>query len=203
MSEPEMDLDLWRALTVTQPWGGLLAAGIKPIENRSRKIAPRGLFGKRFAIHASREIDLDVYARICDIAPELFDDDEEIPEDGDDPWASVTRSIVAKYPTPIDAPWVPLSRVTSAIIAVATLAHEVLIGQGEERNKLWRGDLTYVEEKLGPGAARWFFGPYGYVLTNVTILPDPVPCRGFQGFWTMTAPTREAVVAQLARAEAA
>lgn len=198
-----MDLDLWRALTVTQPWGGLLAAGIKPIENRSRKIAPHGLFGKRFAIHASREIDEDVYARICDIAPELFVEADEPEEDGDDPWASRTRAIDAKHPTPIDAPWVPLSRVTSAIIAVATLAHEVLIGQGEKRNKLWRGDLTYAQEKLGPGAARWFFGPYGYVLTNVTILPEPVPCRGYQGFWTMTPETRADVIAQLERKAAA
>src|SRR5690606_7935017 len=34
----------------------------------------------------------------------------------------------------------------------------------------------------GPDQARWFFGPVGWVIgRDVVTLPDPVPCRGFQG----------------------
>lgn len=32
---------------------------------------------------------------------------------------------------------------------------------------------------------RWFFGPYGYVLRDLAVLREPVPCRGFQMFWTV------------------
>jgi hypothetical protein len=32
---------------------------------------------------------------------------------------------------------------------------------------------------------RWFFGEYGWVIRNVLSLPRPVPCRGFQGLWTV------------------
>jgi hypothetical protein len=29
----------------------------------------------------------------------------------------------------------------------------------------------------------WFCGPYGWVLTDVVALPEPIPCRGAQGLW--------------------
>lgn len=60
-----------RALTLTQPWAGLVASGIKLVENRPRKIIAQDDFGKRFAIHASREIDESVYARIYEIAEKV------------------------------------------------------------------------------------------------------------------------------------
>lgn len=42
-----------KALTIHQPWAGLIMAGIKPVENRSWRpnLAP----GDRFAIHAGRD----------------------------------------------------------------------------------------------------------------------------------------------------
>ena len=49
--------DVERALTLTQPWGGLIVSGVKRIENRPWKPAAH-MLGRRFAIHASREIDL-------------------------------------------------------------------------------------------------------------------------------------------------
>ena len=49
-----------RALTVTQPYAGLLVSGIKRIENRTRKIISPAHFGTTIAIHASREIDNDI-----------------------------------------------------------------------------------------------------------------------------------------------
>lgn len=29
----------------------------------------------------------------------------------------------------------------------------------------------------------WFCGPVGWVMTDVLVLPEPVPCRGAQGLW--------------------
>jgi hypothetical protein len=149
-----------RALTLTQPWAGLVAFGIKLVENRPRRMIKASDFGKPFAIHASREIDDDVYARITGLAPEL------------DPDA--------------DQPWMALTRITSAVIAVATLDRTIA--------------SAMEATMLGADQARWFFGPIGYVLRDVVLLPESVPCRGWQGFWCVPEDVEAKVRAQLARA---
>jgi len=46
-------------LTVRQPWAGLIAAGVKDVENRSWQPHGRDLvIGQRFGIHAGRDDDL-------------------------------------------------------------------------------------------------------------------------------------------------
>jgi hypothetical protein len=47
---------------------------------------------------------------------------------------------------------------------------------------------------------RWFFGPFGWVLTNVRRLEEPVPCGGKQGLWTVPAELEAGINAQLLRA---
>jgi hypothetical protein len=37
---------------------------------------------------------------------------------------------------------------------------------------------------MPPGQSRWYFGPFGWVLDNVTSI-DPVPCKGMQGLWEL------------------
>lgn len=143
-----------RALTLTQPWAGLVASGIKLIENRPRHMIKRSDFGTPFAIHASRVIDEAVYDRIRELDPGLFTDHV------------------------IDT-WHERSRVTSAILATAIidhvidpLAHGILPGLPDA--------LTAIADDQ----RRWFFGPIAYALRDVRTLPLPVPCRGRQGFWT-------------------
>jgi hypothetical protein len=48
------------ALSVMQPWGSLIAFGQKALENRSWA-PPISMIGKRFAIHASKKLDLDAF----------------------------------------------------------------------------------------------------------------------------------------------
>jgi hypothetical protein len=48
---------MMRALTLTQPWAGLVASGIKLIENRPRQMIKASNWGEPFALHAGREID--------------------------------------------------------------------------------------------------------------------------------------------------
>lgn len=165
-----------RALTLTQPWAGLVASGIKLVENRPRSMIKREDFGKRFAIHASREIDQTVYERIAEIAPELRPD----------------------LKVPLLMRWTALSRITSAVIAVATI-DKVLDGGWDAESIAEHADaLSFSNgDKLGPQQVRWFFGPVGYVLRDVVALPKPVPCRGWQGFWTLAPELERAVMEQL------
>jgi hypothetical protein len=46
----------------------------------------------------------------------------------------------------------------------------------------------------------WFFGPYGWVLRDVTHLARPVPCRGFQMLWTLPDDVEREVRRQLLEA---
>jgi len=160
-----------RALTLTQPWAGLVASGIKLVENRQRTMIKREDFGERFAIHASREIAEITYERIAELAPELTNEGR----------------------------WFELSRVRSAVIAVGVI-DKVFAGSWDAETIAEHADaLSYSNgEKLGPDQVRWFFGPVGYVLRDVIALPTPVPCRGWQGYWTLNGDTERAVMEQLA-----
>lgn len=159
-----------RALTLTQPWAGLVASGIKLVENRPRSMIKRQDFGIPFAIHASRVIDEALYERIAGIAPEL----------------------PGRSPAEWGCRWHLLSRVTSAVIAVATIdsmldpvAHG--IGTAEPG----------ASAPLADDQRRWFSGPIAYVLRDVRKLATPVPCRGWQGFWRLDADIERAVAEQL------
>lgn len=158
-----------RCMSLSQPWAGLVASGVKLVENRPRKIVKIDDFGTPFAIHASREIVEDTYRRIAEVAPEL----------------------------PVGSgEWHRLSRITSAVIGVATIDREL---HG------WRGAdiLAYESElraKLGD-QFRWFFGPVGYVLRDVVALPTPVKCKGALGFWTLPDDIERQVRAQLPRGD--
>lgn len=39
--------------------------------------------------------------------------------------------------------------------------------------------------QAGQGQERWFFGPYGWVLTDVRAFEKPIPCKGAQGLWDL------------------
>jgi hypothetical protein len=159
-----------RALTLTQPWAGLVASGIKLVENRPRPMIKSAdvLAKSRIAIHASREIDEYIYDRIYELAPEL---------NGGYGWA----------------PWWKPTRITSAVIAVATLRDAMYIGGCSDVG------IRGACERMGiPDQVRWTFGPTCYVLADVVALPSPVKCRGWQGFWTLAPELERAVMEQLA-----
>lgn len=169
-----------RALTLTQPWAGLVASGIKLIENRPRHMIKREDIGKTFAIHASRENAWGVYDRIVELAPELG---HYIEVDGQ-----------RGGPALESHPWVLLSQITSAVIAVATL-DSIL----DPRACGIDPDSDDARAALAPDQRRWFFGPIGYVLRDVRALATPVWCRGWQGFWTLPDDIAARVDDQIAR----
>lgn len=155
-----------KALTLTQPWAGLVAAGIKRVENRKRPVVKPEDFGRPFAVHASREIDETVYTRIGTLAPELFGRATDAEDVG-------APSFELGPDT--SAAWYRLSRITSSVIGVATIDGVIEDTDDED-------DGTYG---LRADQRRWFFGPIGYVLRDVRPLPEPIPCRGWLGFWTL------------------
>lgn len=164
-----------RALTLTQPWAGLVASGVKLVENRPRSILGREHFGRPFALHASRQIDEKVYRTIREIAPELHLD-EELTEE--------------QLPA-----WYRLSRITSAVIAVATVERAVIEwhdGTIVDRHGVNGGPVVDLGDQR-----RWFFGAVGYVLRDVRALATPVPCRGALGFWTLPPEVAAGVEGQL------
>lgn len=151
-----------RALTLTQPWAGFVASGVKLVENRPRSMIKREDFGKVFAIHASREVDDGAWRRIIEIAPEFAID----------------------YPGPMarNGRLHRLARVTSAVIAVATLEGALYIGGNSPETTRAMLDRAFG---FGHEQERWTFGPTCYVLGDVRALREPVKCRGWQGFWTL------------------
>jgi hypothetical protein len=154
-----------RALTLTQPWAGLVASGIKRIENRPRTMIKPEDFGEPFAIHASREIDLSVFALIYEIAPELR------------PELATTREATR---------WHQLARVTSAVIGIATIDKAFAGSWNAESIAEHASVLSFTNgELLGSAQVRWFFGPVGYALRDGAPLECPVPCKGALGFWTL------------------
>lgn len=160
-----------RALTLTQPWAGLVASGIKRVENRPRHMIQREDCGKVFAIHASRELRHDVMRKIIELRPDLCPD--------------------------MDQPWVRLAAVTSAIIAVATLETCLVGADGEGwAHEGW--PAVDFGRGLAADQRRWFFGPVGYVLRDIRALPTPVPARGYLGFWTVPPEVELAIMEQLA-----
>lgn len=61
--------------------------------------------------------------------------------------------------------------------------------------------IATVEGYLTQSADPWFFGPYGWVLSNVRVLPEPIPARGMLGLWQVNPLMAERVVALLALSE--
>lgn len=47
------------------------------------------------------------------------------------------------------------------------------------------------------GLSAWFCGPVGWVLDDVRVLREPVPCKGRQGLWDLPPEVEQAVIAQI------
>ena len=158
-----------KALTLTCPWAHAVAYWGKPIENRTWR-PPRELFGQRLAIHAGRspfrerkDGALIASAKGADELVEAL--------------VFCAKASGGRVP-PGPSAW--LHERSSAILCVATVAGWVR--DNGEFDVL--SSLPGARDLAGsPGP--WFVGPYGWVLTDVVTLAEPVPCKGAQGLWTV------------------
>lgn len=72
--------------------------------------------------------------------------------------------------------------------------HSAIIGTVKISRVLRRGDLASMSDPLY--SSPWFFGDCGWVREDAFLLPEPVPCKGMQGLWTVPADVAERVRAQ-------
>lgn len=172
-----------RAITLTQPWAGLVMAGIKLVENRPKPIIKNedivkaNASGKplRVAIHASRTIDESVYERVYEVAPELG-----LP--------GSARGLDLNMHM---GHWYRVSRIKSAILGTIDVTGALYIGGCSPvgiANALSRVGML---EQL-----RFTFGPTVYTLARPRLCDVAVPCKGMLGHW-LVAPS---LVAQMGAA---
>jgi hypothetical protein len=171
-----------RALTGYPLWFGLIAAGLKPDENRDRSLVRREDYGIPFAIHngatQAPKKHHATWSKIAQIAPDLIDGWRC---DDPDTWPE----------------WYRLSHSTKAVIAVATIERRAHIARRTGDSEAWLYDVDTLE-RICPAAQRRFaFGPVIYMLRDVHRLATPVSCPGKLGFWTLPDDIERAVTAQL------
>lgn len=168
--EPRVFVD--RAISLTQPWVGLMATGIKPIENRNRPLISPKNFGKPIALHATREIDKDVIKRAIEIAPEIMGAGKDV----------------------VDLDWFKLGHITSAIVAVAT---PVALIKGFWRSIGEQTELCYPPTNLPRETTRWMFGEHCYLFRDAKVLPTAIPIGGKQGCWPLPLEVTREIMRQL------
>ena len=157
-----------KALSLTQPWASLVAIGAKQWETRSWSTSYRG----QLAIHASKG-----YPKIC----------REL--EYEEPFMSaLKRGLTAPSALPL-----------GAIIALGTLIDCQPTSRFREIGDAgFAVPSQYIEvdaDELDFGD--YYTGRYAFRLENVVALPNPIPCKGALGFWTVPAD----VIVQIRRLE--
>lgn len=146
-----------RALTVWQPWATLIIAGLKPYEFR-RWPAPRGLVGKRIVVHAgSRPIKA---REIVDLIERV--ETEELHAGFEKP-GQVLDLFERVFKDP-------------KILPLAAALGTTELGTPRKATDIFAGkirDSSRIDEHV-----------WGWPMIDPKPFEPPVPCRGFQGFWT-------------------
>jgi hypothetical protein len=75
------------------------------------------------------------------------------------------------------------------IVGVVTIDRFIRGGRCGYGQAIPRGDPAFK--------SMWFFGPYGWVLTDKIALLEPIPCRGAQGLWTVPPDVERLVLEQI------
>lgn len=85
-------------------------------------------------------------------------------------------------------------RQSTGVVAVATVRGAIAV-----KGSSLQFNGTLDEHCVGEYAdSFWFEGPVGWCLDRVIALPEPVPCRGAQGLWTLPEDAERSVRAQTA-----
>lgn len=151
-----------KALSLTQPWATMVALGVKKIETRSWPTHYRG----PLAIHAAKGLGgIGGPSGLIDVCRQ-------------EPFRS---ALVAVFGNPLTlAHALPLG----AVVAVATLHRVGRIGRRADGAVVLQGrELPVVGDELAFGD--YTPGRYGWVLTNVGRLAEPIACRGALGLWDL------------------
>lgn len=142
-----------KAISLWQPWASAIAVGIKKIETRSWQSSYRG----PIAIHATKKL-----------TPEMRE------------WWRVhvellTEETMFQAAGIADCDDLPLGAIVATAVLVDIRPTEWLREQAIV-NKSGRGSMEYWWGDYSPGR-------FGWMLSDVRRLTDPVPATGKQGLW--------------------
>lgn len=164
-----------KALTIYQPWASLIMAGAKPFEFRKWSPRERGgayaaLIGQRIVIHAStRKIDRGEVLQLIDALSAGGDRAAETCLHADKAMPVLEEALKMTF--------------NCGLPFGAGLGSAIL---GEPRNGVeiagefglsWANDSDRRDHAL-----------FGWPMLDVERWAEPVPMRGFQGFWNMQTP---------------
>lgn len=186
-----------KALTIRQPWAQLIALGEKTIETRTRATSHRGPLAIHAGLHPPPKCQRcngtgmpGPEGDACDVCA----------GDGIDTVGDTHGEEL----------------VFGAIVAVVNVVDCVPVVRPNGMSRRLEGDDEAALEVDANGLALWRLGeheqpedftdelPYGdfapgrwaWILADVRPLPEPVPCRGAQGLWTVPADIEAAVLDQ-------
>jgi hypothetical protein len=154
-----------KALSLTQPWAQLVAIGAKKVETRGWQTAYRGWL----AIHATISVP-PAARKLC-----LTEPFGNALTAGGIPGAVWTDGQVRGA----DHRALPLG----AIVAVANLHRCGEIRRTPDGQVIVHGQGLPITDERELVFGDYTPGRYGWVLTNVQPLREPIPCRGALGLW--------------------
>jgi hypothetical protein len=149
-----------KALTIWQPWASLIVYGFKPIEYRKWKL-PSWMIGQRIVIHAGKLHPARLERNICDLAH--ASDADLVGTCGPTCNVPAVRYALRSMLGAVEK--IPLG----AGLGTATL------GEPLQADEQYRRAGLQIE---GQGPWNW-----AWSMLDVKAWDEPVPCRGFQGFW--------------------
>lgn len=85
------------------------------------------------------------------------------------------------------------------VVFGAVVATVRLVGVAKGHGSSWfqvSGTFERNRPLIGVRDGLWFSGPVGWVLDDVRVLSEPVPCRGAQGLWTLPSDVEWIVLAR-------
>lgn len=163
-----------KALTVYQPWATLIVMGAKPYEFRGWSPRERGgayaaLIGKEIVIHASaRAVKI---GEVRDLIARLKDPAEA--------WSTCLHKDVA-------LPFLESCLSRPALLPLAAGLGTAKLG--EPRDGWAIAEDFGMDPRLVNDSDREGTGNFGWPMLEIERWPEPVPMRGFQGFWNWPEP---------------
>jgi len=167
-----------KAITIREPWATLVAIGAKQIETRSWPTSYRG----PIAIHAAKGMSADDQVILA--MPRFLD---AFHDAGVNPHSGLVesgflnnaydRKFVAKCPIHR-----LMQSTRGCVIATGTLAH---CGQFDQ-DEIWRIVNRHGAKELAFGD--FTEGRFGFLITDVAMLPRPIPAKGQLGLWDWDPP---------------
>jgi hypothetical protein len=170
-----------RAITLWQPWASLVAEGIKTLETRPKQHPWRSAIGETIAIHAAARA-----------VPEWSGGGYHVTHDAGSGERhlyayNARRAFVGEA---IDLPLgavVATCRLVDVVPMVALEDEPASPNQLDvmpDRLLLWRQAFPYNVNDQRP-FGDFAPGRWALLLDDVVKLTHPVPCRGYQGLWTL------------------